>query len=376
MKKVTLLFLIIMTSCTTIKQLSSQKINTKINCSENDFNEKMIYFKAKIDGKQENFLFDTGATMTVITDSTAITGMDSKKFGNFGTVTGADNNTTDLKTFTAKFESDVFFSENKAFAYIPRKQTKCQPKENFKGIIGLDVFFINDAVLQLDFTNKKICNIESKEISNIINNGYIELKSECKSKKIYIFLTVEDQEYKFKLDTGFSGSLVLPFSDKLDFSKYNKITIEGEMLRTIASTTNGEDSFYEEVPVSFSTFNLNTIFQVSKSLKVQNIGMRFIKGFDWIIDYKNNKVFVKRNANKIDANFNKNVFQYVVFEKNEKLLVSTKQKQLTNFNIGDEITSVNNTKVTPENICEMQDLLNKTQDWSTLTIEVIPANNK
>lgn len=373
MKKLSLLFLFIFCSCTTIKQLSSQKITTKIACSDNDFKEKMIYLKAKIDGKVENFLFDTGATMSVITDSTAITGMESKKFGNFGTVTGADNKTTDLKTFTAEFESEFFFSTNKAFAYVPRKQTKCQSKENFKGIIGLDVFFIDSAVLQLDFTNKKICNIESKEISNIIGNGYNELKSECKAKKIYIFITVDGKEYKFKLDTGFSGSLVIPYSDKLDFTKYSKITIEGEMLRSIASTTNGEENFHEDVPVSFNNSNLNTIFQVSNTLKVQNMGMRFIRGFDWIIDYKNNKVYVKRNNNKIDAYLNKNAFKYIVSENFRKLVVSAKQKQLTKYNLGDEITSVNKQKITPENICEMQNLLNNSQDWNNIELEIIPA---
>lgn len=372
MKKLILLLFTasLIISCTTIRQLSNQKIASKIGCSNNDFKEKMIYYTAKIDGKDENFLFDTGATMTVITDSTAITEMENKKFGNFGTITGADKKTIDLKTFTAKFESDLFYSDNKAFAYVPKQITKCQQKENYKGILGLDVLFNNDAVFMLDFTNKKICNIESERINNFESLGYNEIKSICKSKQIYLFLTIENIEYKFKLDTGFVGSLVIPFSKEIDFSKYNSIILEGNLYKTIASSTNGEEIFYENVPFKFGNNTINSKIQVSKTIKAQNLGMSFIKGFDWIIDYKNNKVYIKKNSNIIENMFNKNLFSYQCAEKNSKLIICTKQKKLNKYNLGDEITAVNNDKITSANICEMQDLLNKSKDWTSLNIDI------
>ena len=58
---------------------------------------------------------------------------------------------------------------------------------------------------------------------------------------------------------------------------------------------------------------------------------------------------------------------------NNKIFINFSLDKISKYNLGDEITSVNNQKVTPENICEMQDLLNKTEDWSTLNLEVIPA---
>ncbi len=366
------LFLITITSCTTIKQLSNEKITATKACSKNDFDERMIYYTAKIDGKEEKFLFDTGATMAVITDSTAITAMETKKFGNFGTVTGADKKTVDLKTFTSKFESDLFYSDNKVFAYVPRKSAKCQSKEEYKGIVGLDVFLGEGSVLQLDFTNKKICNIGTSEINDLIRNGYVALKSQCKSKKIYIYITVDGKEYQFKLDTGFSGSLVIPYADDLNFSKYHSITLEGELFKTIANNTMGIDNYYEDVPLNVGDGNNNSIIQVSQTIKVQNAGMKFIKGFDWIIDYNNNKVYVKRNLNKIDANFNKNVFHYITAVKEDRLFISAKQQQLKEFNLNDEIILVNKQKVTPDNICQLQELLNSTKDWKTIELGVIP----
>ena len=362
-----------MFSCTTIKQISKQKIETIINCKQVDLNSKMIYYKFNIDNVEQNLLFDTGATMSVITDSLAIKDINLKKIGNFGTVTGADKKQIDLKTFTSKIESELFFSENKAFAYIPKAISKCQKKDSFKGILGLDVFFINETSLQLDFSNNKICNLNENEKNQLVKNEYIEVKSECKSKQIFLFLIIDGEEIKFKLDTGFSGTLVMPFSDKRNFNKYSSLVYQGNLFRTASSVTNGEESFYENVPSEFANLKIPTKILVSKTIKAYNMGINYIKAFDWIIDYNNNKVFLKRNKNQLDSLFNAKSFQYLCVEKNSQLVIVTKQKQLNKYSLGDEITSVNNQKVTPENICEMQDLLNKTEDWNTLNLKVITA---
>ena len=370
MKNFSFLIFFFLLSCTTIKQISNQKVTSKSNCKLNEMNSKLIYFNAKLDNKEQAFLFDTGATMSVITDSVAIYKIEEKKFGNFGTVTGADNKTIDLKTFTAKFESELFESENKVFAFIPRPKTKCQPSESFKGILGLDVFFNNNNSLSINFTDNKICSVNLIENKEFLINDYVEVKSECKSKQIFIFLTIEGMEYKFKLDTGFSGTLTIPFNEKLNFVKYNSITYIGNMFRTASSITTGEENFYENVSMSFNNSKVTSKLLVSKSIKAQNVGLSFMKAYDWIIDYNNNKVYIKKNKNEIDATFNKKLFSYLVVEKDNKLIITTKQKQLTAYNIGDEIILVNNQLVSSENVCEMQDLLNKTQDWNTLNIKV------
>lgn len=365
------LFSVSLISCTSIKQLSNQEILTKQNCEISKMDSKLIYYDLKIDERVQKMIFDTGANMSVITDSLAIINYEQKKFGALGTVTGADGKETDLKTFTAKLESNLFESENKVFAFIPRSLTKCQKKEEFVGILGLDVFFKDNSILQLDFSSNKICNISNSQMNEIIKDNYFEIKSECRSKQIFVFLNIEGKEYRFKLDTGFAGTLVIPYEEKLNFTTFNSLTTIGGMYRTASSTTYGEEVFYENVPVKFNYNVLATKLLVSKTIKSQNIGLALIKGFDWIIDYNNEKVFIKRNNNIIDSNFNSNTFRYLVSEKDGKLLISTKQKQLKDYNLGDEIFSINSEKIVPENICQMQDLLNQTQDWSNLKIESI-----
>ena len=333
-------------------------------------NSKLIYYDVKIDGYSEKLMFDTGATMCVITDSCAINLLNTKKFGVLGSVKGADNKKITLKTFIAQAESELFESENKVFAYIPRPISKCQKQESFKGILGLDVFFKNDNALQLDFSNNKICTINENQTNEIVKNDYTEIQSECKSNQIFIFFKIEGTDYKFKLDTGFTGSLVIPYNEKINFQKFNSLVYVGNMYRTASSTTNGEEIFYESMPIKIGNNEIFSKILVSKTIKAQVVGIEIIKGFDWVIDYSRNKVYIKKNSNQIKAEFNSPVFQYVASEQDSRLIITTKQKKLFQYNLGDEITSVNNQKITPENICEMQDLLNKTEDWETLNVEV------
>ena len=130
------------------------------------------------------------------------------------------------------------------------------------------------------------------------------------------------------------------------------------------------------MPIKIGNQAINSNLNFSSSIKSQNIGIGFIKGFDWIIDYKNKKLFYKKNNNLIETGIKYKNYLYsnVV---NDKLLVIIKNSiSKSGFNLGDQITSINSKKVTLENICEMQDLLNKTNDWSTLNLEVIPAKTK
>jgi hypothetical protein len=79
------------------------------------------------------------------------------------------------------------------------------------------------------------------------------------------------------------------------------------------------------------------------------------------------------------------VNQEIIIKKGEKQEFTLDNKLLvgfvTNFykgnlKLNNQIISVNNQKVTTENICEMQTLLNTTQNWDTLQLEVLPAKSE
>lgn len=375
-KIVSLFYILIFFSCEGIKQLANEKVNTKIDCETIILNNKASLLNVKIDGFSSDFLFDTGATRSVLLDSTVVPNFSNKKISSLGAAKGADKKKIVNRLLTVKFNSTLFESDSKVLSFIKMPSSICsQFKTSYSGILGMDVFFENQSIMQLDFTNNKVCNINNQQLQeHLIKFKYQLLKSKCKSSQIFVFLTIEGKEYKFKLDTGYNGNIIMPYDDKLNFINENKIELEGSLYQTISSHTKGEELMYEKMPIVFAGQSMQAKVNVSNTIKAQNIGIEFIKCFDWLIDYNHNKVYVKRNQNEIESNFKRKVSYYAKV-KAKKLEVVIKEKSQTKFNLGDEIISVNGQKVTAENQCELQDLLNKTDDWNTLQLEVI-SNSK
>ncbi|WP_309642262.1 hypothetical protein [Flavobacterium sp.] len=375
MKKIQyLLLLLTLSFCSTIKQLSNQKIAENTGCSTIVLDGKKVLLDMEIDHVKTKFLLDTGAGFSVLVDSTIVKDFQNKEFGSLGSAKGADRKKIKNRFFTVELNCDLFKSESKVLSFINMPTNKCaQGKKSYTGILGIDTFFNEDYIMQLDFTNNKVCNINGQQFQqNLSNNQYQLLKSKCKRNQIFVYLNIEGKEYPFKVDTGYTGNIVMPYDDNLDFKNEKKMELEGSLFQTISSHTNGHEVIYEKMPVVFGSYNLQAKMTVSTSIKAQNIGIDFIKAFDWLIDYNHNKVYIKRNQNPIESNLNRKVSYYAKVNQ-EKLLIVVKEKSQTKYQLGDEIITVNGQKVSAENQCGLQDLLNKTDDWNTLQLEVVSS---
>ena len=374
---VILLHGMILGSCTSIRMLSNQKIISKTNCSELSFEGKIPLIPITIEGLNKKFIFDTGATISMVSDSTMIKGFSDKEFGTFGAAKGADEKKIRNKMLPVSINSNLFESKNKVLTFINLPASKCEKvTKKQAGIIGLDLFFDKDLTLQMDFSNSKICNISEQQLQQLLldkDKQYKLIKSKCKTNQIFIYLTIEGKEHKFLVDTGYTGNILFPYNDKLKFKNSDKIELEGSLYKSISSFSNGTEVFYQNMPIKFAGENVESKITVSSSIKAQNIGIEFIKGFDWLIDYNNNKIYVKRNQNKIENTFNRKVTYYSKAI-HEKLKIVVKEKSQTQYHLGDEVISVNGQKVTGENNCELQDLLNKTADWNSLQLQVVSGS--
>lgn len=372
MKKITyLVFSTLLLSCTAMKQLNKEEIQFKTNCSNVFFDGKSPLIEVEIDNVKSKFILDTGAGISVLTDSTIVPNFENKEFGTLGSSIGADRKKIKNRFLTVQLKDNLFQSENKVLVFMNTPVSECsKTKRGFTGILGMDVFLKENLVMQLDFTNNKVCNINKDQMQSVLSDkNYSIIPSECKRDQVFVFITIEGKEYKFKLDTGYSGTITIPSSEGTIFEG-NKIELEGTLHQTVSGFTNGLEVYYERIPIIFGQEKINTKLTVSNTIKAQNIGIDFIKGFDWLIDYNKNKVYVKRNQNKIESDFNKKISYFSKVSADKKLFIVVKEKSQKGYNLGDEISSVNNQKVTPENICEVQDLLNRTEDWETLNIEI------
>jgi hypothetical protein len=373
MKKVALLSsVILIASCTAIKQMSHEEILDKKGCETIDIHTGSLSLTVLIDGNEQHLPIDTGAPFSTINDTTIIKDFHKKEIGALGSVMGADKSKKVKKErFTVKMKTGLFDSDNKIVTLLPMPQAKCA-KSPVKGLIGLDCFFNREYPLLLNFSDGKICNIDQAEMQNrLAVKGYREVKSQCKLNSICVYLKLAGKEYKFKFDTGYSGQLIMPSDSKIKLDIYNKMELEGSLFVSATSTTNGLETYFEKVPMDLAGQKLSVKPIVSETVKSQLLGLQFIKGFDWIIDYHNNKVYAKRNHLKIESTFNRKVSYYA--KADEKLTIVVKEKNQTQYGLGDEIISVNGQMVTSENNCELQNLLNLTENWNTLNLEVISA---
>jgi predicted aspartyl protease len=372
-KNITLLLMItfINISCKQMKAIKNQEIRNKIGAYAFNKESNLIYFETLLENNKVNFMFDTGATSSVITDSTTISNFSTRTFNGIGSLKGADRKKTKRKILVSSIESPLFYSQNKVFSYLNMISTnKCAKKNEFQGILGVDIMFNDDLLLLMDFTNSKISYITDSDKKKIaLNEGYQKIKSECKMNQIFIFLNINNNEYRFKLDTGFLGNIVIPYNENLKFEKDRNIAFEGEFFQTASGRTNGEEIFYENQQINLGDINVNSTLLISKSIKAQNVGINFIKGFDWIIDFYNNEVYIKKNNIEIESDLNNKMFQYRASERNNKIVVTIKQKKLNEYQLNDEIISVNDKTITSENICETVILLNNTANWDELKIK-------
>lgn len=378
MKSKLIIFLIafIFASCKSFKEYSNQEYVLKENSKQNFiYSSNKPLLEVSINNHKGLFLFDTGATTSIITDSIFLNSIKTttnlKKSTSIKNASGLQ--IQGYKILTNQITSDLFDSKNILFSYYKVDENKLTINNCFAnnennsriGILGMNHFMQSEKTIALNFDENTIQVVED----SFDKTDFIELKAELKitRKKIIIPLEINHKTIEFLFDTGNSGGL---------FTKDGEIseTIpaeEGEML------LGNFDSFSTQTIKYFKNLNISN-FPIS--IENQNItsfnpfhtnsmGMKFISKFNWIIDFKNKKVYIKKNKNNFESNaVQNNSLQVAAI--NGELIIGFKNKSVQNFNIGDKIDSVNQEKVTSENICKMAELLNKTPDWNTLKIEI------
>ena len=241
------------------------------------------------------------------------------------------------------------------------------------GIFGLDAFSSSEEPLLIDYQKGLISFINQLEIKN----EYLLIESDFDYNSISIYCYINNQKEKFLFDSGADASILV--------KKTPEKAISVAKIQTLISTFS-KSAFFETASMHFfqkDKINVGGI-TIEKPL-ITNIstinrnilGFNFIKNYNWIIDFKNEKLYTKKikdfDFQSLKESLEKSQLKAVSFD--DKLLIGYKNILVVKYNIGDEITSINNQKVTSENICAMQDLLNKTEDWSTLKLEIIPFKN-
>lgn len=208
-----------------------------------------------------------------------------------------------------------------------------------------------------DFENQLLCELGEKAMADLLKSGYAEIDSDFSRQGVSIHLGIRRKDFAFRFDTGYKGSFCIASHDNIPFIKDNHQSVEN-----IRGTT---DLIYANKWISMNGVYYSGAATVSK-IKTSKVGTGFLKGFDWVIDFDKQKVYFKKNGISLEA-ADRKTYETEVLE--GKITVVSKNSKAKQYQLGDVITAVNGKKVTPENSCEIQELLMKTTDWEALEIE-------
>ena len=375
-----LIFGVFLHSCTALQMFKQEEITLLEKGAEPiEWEQNKLIVSAQVDGNKGKFLLDTGATTTVIFDTILMANFGNKQKGKLGRVRDAQKKTLDKTVLPVSFENGLAKATNKVVTYLPtafnasKQDCVTQSNRSTDGIIGMDLYTSTDKeyALFLNFSEGKIENVSTRQNEKWLNDGFLEIKSKFSlHDQLYIYLELNEKEYKFKFDTGFTSDIVLPFIENIHFQVFTPTIVLGANYSTLSGLTSGKRTYYyEKIPVKMNSFEFTSNIQLTENLSIYNLGILFIKQFDWIIDFKNHKVYARKNGLSSTSKIPSiNVNAYA--EEGKLKIKMLGGSYLEKFPIGATIRSVNGEMVTSENLCEKLAWINQNKNWEDFDLEV------
>jgi hypothetical protein len=278
----------------------------------------------------------------------------------FGAIKSDMSGTDNLKSQSV---SNSLFSGEMVFGKSDELSQTCQAMPVATGCFGFDLFRKSQQVFHLDFDNSRLCCVSIDQTTTLIQNGYREIKCNFQKDGVYIAIIIRKKNYYLKFDTGYSGNIMMSADDAAPFSK--------DICKSYLNS-DGDFKVYPNkwITVDKSFYNSTiTVKEIRKSL----IGMGLIKGFNWIIDFRNQKVYLRKNGLGLDA---QNSFppDYQADIKNGNLIIVGLNRKLSKVRLGDHIVKVNGINVTAENSCNLKAFIERNANNGNIDFEISPLN--
>jgi hypothetical protein len=329
-------------------------------------------------GQTRNMLLDLGASSVIMFSNGNFSYFDSLTPELvFGKSVSADNIVIKNKYYKLGDMHTVAFDLKNSFVpIIPVYVNKCA---KYIGVWGADIF--QDRILLLNFRDSTIAVFDT--LPSISNWTHVE--SEFWYPHFYLILRIGNQKIKLLFDTGNSGSVVVPyktFSNLFELSDTQFSSTE-KWYGHVYISASGITSFDTTTIVKIKSAFLGDLEIDSVSLKISNninqsgVGMEFIKKFNFLLDYKNNNIYLQRNLNykhiATPTILNKKGFA-LINTQNKGIIVSAiktgSQAEMAKLKIGDQIISINNIKVNENNKCDVINLINMRNTNNTI-LEIV-----
>lgn len=354
-------------SCSLLSMMVDEEFHKISDTLDLTLKNNELTFPVTINDRATSLYFDTGSEGPLLYDDNALNNKKSKKISKFGSVNNFGNKLDFYRT-PLSLETELFKSNNTVFVVLPNFYAinKCSKREVTGIFYGK---YFKDKILNINFEQGKLFIIDSLK-----NRTYTEIESKFFGlTQVKIKLKVNGKSEWFDFDTGnvLHPMILNQKSEIIQNIKYD-YNVRSNSLGLVEKLNS--TYFYENLKISFGDDRVDSYAVTNDGFnkyKHNNVGIQFIKNYNWIIDYKNKKVYYK-SYKKSEINsikVTKDHLNVCAVEEGKLVIVQTfDQTGSPSYKLGVQIISVNNVPITSKNICSYLKLLNKT-DWNILDIE-------
>lgn len=334
-------------------------------------NKNQMLLKAEINGKSDTVMYDTGVNSFALLMYTPSTKPEGMKFYNHR-ISGADKKSkVKVTTLPVTIKTDMVVADGVGVANLGPEPPICQKESSLslRNIIGFQG--LNLIRYKIDFTNNLMYELPDSLI--IDTTEFIPIKCEYKKNVLWVYPRINGVEYECIFDTGNgAAAFLLQDEQRVDSPGEKDYVFEGSFGQAIGGHTDKQTFVYaSHENLSLAGVDKDTEVLYVKSLAHNNMGLKAISKYDWIISSRGGKLrmYARPHTTDVVKPFEASAYRVSTADGTLKILnrlIDGNEK----YKVGDQIISVNGEKITEENICHYYDLLTENKDWSGFEIRV------
>ena len=330
-----------------------------------------MLLKAEINGKSDTVMYDSGVNSFALLMYTPSTKPEGMKFYSHR-VSGADKRSKiKVTTLPVTIKTDMVVADGVGMANLGPEPSICQKESSLsvRNIIGFQG--LNLIRYKIDFANNMMFELPDSLI--IDTTEFIPIKCKYKMNVLWVYPRINGVEYECIFDTGNgAAAFLLQDEQRIDNPREKDYVFEGSYGQAIGGYTDNQTFVWaKQERLSLVGADKETEVLYVKSVSSNNMGLKAISRFDWIISTRggNLKMYAKPHVTDVAKPFDAPAYRVSTADGTLRIMTRLLDGN-EKYKVGDQIVSVNGEKITKENICHYYDLLTENKDWSGFEIRV------